>query len=810
MKRPSPLQHSIVFYHQSETIVTTHTHSPQQDSTTTSSHSLLHYNHLKMNSNTDYSIISAAQALLSLAPPPPSKRSDDVRHHHHHHQHQNSASSIDFYRYDTTATPSMVDDVHYVTATPSLLSHSENRYNYSTTTGFTTGYPKILNVPQQRPGSTTSCASSLDDGVDNHSQSSSIAADETTRSGVTHTVTHDSDTANIAYRPQRITSYFDESNVGVPKTTPAIAATTKYRTKKDSKKSSTTSKQKQGAPSGRNKENNEATTKTTTAVAVPPTYYEGSVSLRLKEDEFSLSPLHCFMRQYCVEAFTASADEVTTPRYGKSHGRSISIGQVGIQCVYCKHRPYWLRQERAVCFPSTLKNIYHSIETWQRRHSIVCNDIPLWAKDKMAKLMGKSRSGAGGRRQYWEESAGQLGMVDTPTGIRFIFPPGTAVTSMNATNNENSSVDGTASTVSSDEEMTKMSMNTPTVTASNSMVGVEMSSSMLTDTTCIGGKPVVQEEDRQLVTDFLFTLLNQMETCYFSEQDRIGGRSKVKDCPTGYPGLQCKHCGGKAGFGRYYPVSIQALTSANSDRNIYNHVEKCRRCPSHIREQLEQHLNDQIVTKNRRGNRKEFFQRIWERMHGPIAENERTPAVTNEDSDDQNDVDHQKEPPLTKPNTVFHYHQQQQHQPKQHQPQQHQPQPQQHQPQQHQPQQHQPQVWRRPSNDSNEFVAPVVVSNNNVMGHQHQQRSHHPQPNEFYQSFNNYPSQQQLVAPPSEQFLRQQMLLQYHQRFNGQQQQQQQHHYHQQQRQPHTALQPPHRSIGHSVPFYALQNPHQN
>jgi hypothetical protein len=321
--------------------------------------------------------------------------------------------------------------------------------------------------------------------------------------------------------------------------------------------------------------------------STPPMYYEGSVSLALPEDDLSLSPLHCFMRQYCVVAFTASAADVATPRYGKSHGRSIRIGQVGIQCVFCQHRPYATRPERAVCFPSTLKNIYHSIETWQRRHSVVCHDIPAWAKEQMTRYMGKSRSSAGGRRQYWEESARRLNMVDTPTGIRFVGPPGTL-----ATEHEQ---DGQETLVSTDtpamEEMHEEGASTP-------------------------GQPLVLEEDRDLVTDFLFTLLQQMETCSFSEQDRVGGRSKVKDCALGYPGLQCKHCGGKAGFGRYYPISIHALTSANSDRNIFNHVDKCRRCPDAVRYQLHSLLEQQHACKNRRGNRKLFFERIWERMHG--------------------------------------------------------------------------------------------------------------------------------------------------------------------------------------------------
>ena len=104
----------------------------------------------------------------------------------------------------------------------------------------------------------------------------------------------------------------------------------------------------------------------------PPLYngdwVHATSSLYCSDDDDVLSPLHCFMRKYCVEAFTATPDD--EPRYGKSHGVRVVPGQVGIRCMFCKHQPAAMRSERAVCFPSTLKNIYHSIETWQRRHSM--------------------------------------------------------------------------------------------------------------------------------------------------------------------------------------------------------------------------------------------------------------------------------------------------------------------------------------------------------------------------------------------------------------------------------------------------------
>ena len=165
--------------------------------------------------------------------------------------------------------------------------------------------------------------------------------------------------------------------------------------------------------------NTERAVATTTAVVTSPSanitpvvqdkylddWVTGSISLHTSEDDDALSPLHCFMRKFCVEAFSATAEDVATPRYGKSHGFKIEVGQVGIRCLHCKDQSPGKRAERAVCYPSSLRNIYHSIETWQRRHSLVCKRITPWVKKSIVDLMESSKTRAGGRRKYWEDSA---------------------------------------------------------------------------------------------------------------------------------------------------------------------------------------------------------------------------------------------------------------------------------------------------------------------------------------------------------------------------------------------------------------------
>ncbi|KAG7341917.1 hypothetical protein IV203_007009 [Nitzschia inconspicua] len=307
----------------------------------------------------------------------------------------------------------------------------------------------------------------------------------------------------------------------------------------------------------------------------PSNWYSGTISLSLPEDDDVLSPLHCFMRKYCVETFSATEADVATPRYGKSHGFKVEVGQVGIRCVYCKDLPVGKRPERAVCYPSSLRNIYHSIETWQRRHSLVCTHISPWVRKSIEELMESSKTRAGGRRQYWEDSAKRLGMVDTSRGVRFIRPPG--------------------------DLGPLQEPDSPEASSSKEIPN--------------GGRPVVLQEDKELVTDYLYLLMEQMQTCFFTEEDRTGGRSKIKDISLNFPGYECRHCHGRAGFGRYFPTSVAALSLANSDRNVFNHLQKCRRCPNQIKKELIRLSNDQGQSKNRRGLRKLFFGRIWDRMH---------------------------------------------------------------------------------------------------------------------------------------------------------------------------------------------------
>ena len=209
----------------------------------------------------------------------------------------------------------------------------------------------------------------------------------------------------------------------------------------------------------------------------------------------------------------------------------------------------------------------------------------------MLKLMESSKTRAGGRRKYWEDSAKRLGMEDTKQGVRFMRPPGDL---------------GPVPEAPTAGEAPQSNRK--------------------------GGKPIVREDDKDLVTDYLYLLMDQMQTCHFTEEDRSGGRNKIKDISLDFPGYECKHCHGRAGFGRYFPSSVSALSLANSDRNVFNHLQKCRRCPLQIKKELICLSKAQTQSKNRRGLRKLFFNRIWDRMHCQEIKSDAEPGTSPADA----------------------------------------------------------------------------------------------------------------------------------------------------------------------------------
>mmetsp|Transcript_12154 Transcript_12154/g.35253 ORF Transcript_12154/g.35253 Transcript_12154/m.35253 type:complete len:341 (-) Transcript_12154:126-1148(-) len=147
---------------------------------------------------------------------------------------------------------------------------------------------------------------------------------------------------------------------------------------------------------------------------------------------------------------------------------------------------------------------------------------------------------------------------------------------------------------------------------------------------------LVVEKDRDLVPDALFVAMAQMKPCKLKQADRVGC---YKSREIGFVGMCCMHCGGQPGFGRFFPNSIRSLAQTTTSQTILKHIStKCRFCPAHIREAVNE-LQRQQASKDspngsphasnasginggrpRYGSRKIFFQRIWARLHKEDAD----------------------------------------------------------------------------------------------------------------------------------------------------------------------------------------------
>lgn len=312
-------------------------------------------------------------------------------------------------------------------------------------------------------------------------------------------------------------------------------------------------------------------------------WYQGARSLEVPEtDSDWLSDLNCFIRKECVEAFSATEDQISrTSKRGR-----ITVDQVGIRCRFCAHRPVDERPGAAVSFPASVAGIYESVKRWQRVHLEVCEDIPQGVQESLARLSANN-VWIPTTRQYWVDSARALGMMDTEDGIRFAIDP------------------------------SERSTNAMSMSLSSSHFGSNEHSGMVhvvSPGALADGKSIVHPDDYLMVPPYVFFLMSQVEACRFTEADRFVARSKG---PVGYPGFQCKHCNGHAGLGKYFPVTAKSLSTNSTSQNIHAHLLKCRKCPPESKRKLIE-LKDEKSKSPRLepGWRKVFFDKVWSRLHG--------------------------------------------------------------------------------------------------------------------------------------------------------------------------------------------------
>lgn len=298
-------------------------------------------------------------------------------------------------------------------------------------------------------------------------------------------------------------------------------------------------------------------------------YFTGQVSLSLPEDKSALSPLRCFLREQVI-AFSATEEDIAvrTPTTF-----SVKVGQVGIACIHCFNQPAKTRLNRAVCFPFSIARIYQSVADIQRFHLGECKMIPDDVKQKFEEFQNSSTKGSKGlaTRQYWVTSAKKIGMVDTEKGIRFGRDP----------------------TVP-EEKSVSLDILAQVASHANSV-----------------NRPLVVPEDKPLIAEFLYVVMEQLQACRFTEADRNKRRLKNIGCI----GVECKHCAGQVDSRKFFWSSVSAVES--NFVSVHTHMLECRCVPEELKEKLTdlKKLRKEQTFALKSGSQKAFFSRVWERLH---------------------------------------------------------------------------------------------------------------------------------------------------------------------------------------------------
>ena len=129
------------------------------------------------------------------------------------------------------------------------------------------------------------------------------------------------------------------------------------------------------------------------------------------------------------------------------------------------------------------------------------------------------------------------------------------------------------------------------------------------------GKALIDKSDAGPLTDYFYHMMQQLVVCRFSDEDRMTRGGKRENINIGYGGLQCIHCIDASSPRKFFWSNVNRL--ANSFAEIPNHVLKCKHCPENVKDAL-------LVLKSRhadqmqmlpRGSQKDFFRRMWRRLH---------------------------------------------------------------------------------------------------------------------------------------------------------------------------------------------------
>jgi hypothetical protein len=100
-------------------------------------------------------------------------------------------------------------------------------------------------------------------------------------------------------------------------------------------------------------------------------WYMGCTKLEVSDETFPPPDLQTFIRTNLLEAFAVTAQDITS--YHCTIG-PLTLGQVGLRCVFCKNNP--CQNRSSFSFPSRMSRIYSCAQELFREHFYSCSKIP--------------------------------------------------------------------------------------------------------------------------------------------------------------------------------------------------------------------------------------------------------------------------------------------------------------------------------------------------------------------------------------------------------------------------------------------------
>lgn len=136
------------------------------------------------------------------------------------------------------------------------------------------------------------------------------------------------------------------------------------------------------------------------------------MSLLLPNDKALLSDYQILIRE-SLEFFEVQQSDLLSSVPGRK--KNVELGQVGIRCKYCAHRPPHWRGRGAVYFPGNLASVYQAAQNMATNHLLKsCEEIPQDVKDRFAAARQKQKEETrrSGGKTYWTETSRHVGLEE--------------------------------------------------------------------------------------------------------------------------------------------------------------------------------------------------------------------------------------------------------------------------------------------------------------------------------------------------------------------------------------------------------------